>query len=252
MDARRAARFALAPGDRRVIELLLDLRRLAAPAGVPTGGGQKVTHHRQLLAIGVFWALLMVALVFLTGADGRSYQRAEWGGWTTEDCRDTRTQVLLRDAKKRSVLWRDGTGPEGTAVECEIAYGKWVDFYTGQAYVGDPSGLDIDHLVALGAAPAAGGGAWPPARKQTYANNLRYRRHLVVTHAGVNRAKGDRGPDRWRPPDRAAWCGYAESWSAIKTVEALRTTEPEWLALREMLKTCGNPDVRTLLDPPQR
>jgi len=102
--------------------------------------------------------------------------------------------------------------------------------------------------VPLGHSHAAGGWAWTPARKHAYANNLRYRRHLVVTHAGVNRAKGDKGPDRWRPPDRAAWCGYSEAWSAVKLVERLQSTEAERLAVRELLKTCHDPTAPTLFD----
>jgi len=204
---------------------------------------------RVFLRRGASWLVLGAVWLLLAAPAGPpAYNRALWGGWTTEDCRDTRTRVLLRDAEPESILWRDGTGPEGAPVECEIAYGVWRDWYTGQVYRGDPSGLDIDHVVSLRDSHQAGGWAWNPARRRAFANELGYRSHLVVTKAEVNRAKGEQGPDRWRPPDRRRWCDYSVSYAAIKFRWRLSGSEAERLAVGEMMKTCLDPTAPTLFD----
>jgi len=188
------------------------------------------------------WVILCLTL-FLFGAGGGSsaYDRASWGGWTTEGCRDTRTRVLLRDAEPGSVKWRD---PDR---ECEVAHGRWTDPWTG-AQVGDPGRLDIDHHVPLKNAHESGGAAWSRERKRAYANELGFRGHLRATLASVNREKGDKGPDRWRPPKRESWCEYALNFGAIKFRWGLTGSEAERLAVGEMVKTCGDPTATTLLD----
>ena len=211
-------------------------------------GGPVSSHSRigwrppwWLLAAELALLALVAALMLGAGEPPPPYARGAWGGWAVEGCRDTRTRVLLRDAEPGSVLWREGR-------QCEPAHGRWVDAWTGQV-LRDPSGLDVDHHVPLAEAHRSGGGHWPDARRRAYANDLAYRGHLRVLGASTNRSKGDRGPQHWRPPKRQTWCAYAEQWAAVKFVWDLRSTEPERLAVREMLKTCGDPDARTLLDP---
>jgi hypothetical protein len=53
----------------------------------------------------------------------------------------------------------------------------------------------------------------------------------------ANRAKGSKGPDRWRPR-RADWCDYATAWTAIAKRWDLTLTVSEIMALREMSATC--------------
>ena len=201
---------------------------------------------------GVLWGLLALALVtplfVASGGPAAPYRRAEWGGWTTEGCQDTRTRVLVRDAEPGTILWRDGEGEgSNSSKECEVAYGRWTDPYTG-AVISDPSRIDVDHMVPLKNAHESGGWRWSRERKRAYANDLNYRNHLRATLGSVNRAKGDKGPDRWRPPKREAWCAYSLAYGAIKFRWGLSGTEAERLAVGEMMKTCGNPDALTIFD----
>jgi hypothetical protein len=71
----------------------------------------------------------------------------------------------------------------------------WRDPYTGRTF-SNPSDLDIDHMVPLGHAHASGGHAWDASRRREYANDLRYRWHLLAVYRSANRAKGDRSPDQ--------------------------------------------------------
>lgn len=99
----------------------------------------------------------------------------------------------------------------------------------------DPNQIQIDHMVPLKNAHASGAWAWSRERRREYANDLRYRWHLIAVLKSANESKGDKGPDKWRPENRQLWCQYAQAWAAVKTVYQLRTTAAERAALREIL-----------------
>lgn len=184
-----------------------------------------------------FWNLLILAvgiaalLALLTGASP-GYRRLDWKHWADlpGSCQSVRTAVLIRDAVKDTIR----LSPDG----CRVESGEWIDPYTG-AKIHDPTRLQVDHLVPLHVASDSGGAAWSPDKKRAYANDLTYARHLVTTLASVNQEKGDRGPERWRPPNPAAACWYAEAWATVKFSWNLRATAQERAAVRGMLATCG-------------
>lgn len=72
------------------------------------------------------------------------------------------------------------------------------------------------HVVPLVNAHISGGWAWHPDRKQAYANDLANPEHLLAVKAQLNRQKGDKSPDQWKPPRQEYWCDYATAWLAIK------------------------------------
>ena len=160
-----------------------------------------------------------------------TYSRGDWRHWTDDDrdCQDTRNEVLAAESRK-PVKYRTGR-------RCVVARGLWVGWYTGRK-VRNPRSFDIDHLVPLANAHRSGGWAWTPAKKRRYANSLKPPYHLVAVSASANRSKGDRGPERWRPPRKRSWCGYSTSWAKVKRRWGLTVTMSEAVALREMLSTC--------------
>jgi hypothetical protein len=156
-----------------------------------------------------------------------SYARARFGsGWIDADgdgC-DTRDEVLSRDAVIATY------GRDGCIDIVSIA-----DPYTGLAVNGRGE-IDIDHVVALGDAWRSGAYAWTDAERLSYAND---QLNLLATSDDVNRAKSDRGPDRWRPPDRGAWCAYAHLYGEVKRTYGLTVTDAQTAALAELSTGCG-------------
>lgn len=120
---------------------------------------------------------------------------------------------------------------------CDVIAGAWIDRYTGQR-VTDPAKLDVDHIVPLANANASGGASWTRQRKRAYANDLQRVDALVAVTASVNRSKGSRSPDSWRPPNRSSWCWYATAWVTVKVTWDLAVTPAERSALSDMLSTC--------------
>lgn len=160
-----------------------------------------------------------------------AYKRALYRHWIDEDkdCRDTRVEVLIRDARGHKVEYSENG--------CEVVGGTWDDPYTGTSFK-DPKSLDIDHLVPLKNAHESGAWAWTPESKREYANFLGYRQHLLAVSASENRKKGDKGPDRYMPPNENYQCAYVHAWVEVKRDWELEMTPEESQAVEAIVRSC--------------
>jgi hypothetical protein len=160
-----------------------------------------------------------------------TYARAaDFGGFREQrGCEDTRA-VVLADHSSAPVTYT-------TAHDCTVKTGRWRDPWSGVVTT-VAHAFQIDHTVPLENAWVSGAWAWPHARRVAYANDVIDRDHLVPILAAENEAKGDRGPDGWRPPLRSAWCRYALAWDHIKAKWRLSATRSEWAAITRMAATC--------------
>ena len=85
---------------------------------------------------------------------------------------------------------------------CKRVVGSWYDPYTEQTY-SDPQEIDIDHVVPLAEAWRSGASSWDDERRERYANDPLV---LLSVEDNANQAKGDKGPEAWKPPNVAEWC----------------------------------------------
>ena len=164
--------------------------------------------------------------------DVPNYERDSYtgGGWPDSDgdCQSDRHEILVEESLVEPTLDADG---------CRVETGLWVDIYDGEEYtIADL--VTIDHFIPLSAAHRAGAWAWDDQSKRAFAVDIEF----AATHAGVsgenNQAKGDSGPEDWRPPSEDAWCRYAVDWISVKNRWDLAFTNAEADALNEMLATC--------------
>ncbi|HWD07073.1 MAG TPA: HNH endonuclease family protein [Amycolatopsis sp.] len=138
---------------------------------------------------------------------------------------DTREVVLRRQGKDVTV---DG--------QCRPTSGAWTSPYDGAAW-SRPGQLDIDHVVPRKHAWQSGAKSWTQDQREAFANDL-VRPELVAVTSSVNRQKGDKAPDQWKPPSVADWCQYATDWIAVKGHYRLTVTRGEVAALGSMLNHC--------------
>jgi hypothetical protein len=153
------------------------------------------------------------------------YDRDDWPHWSDADgdCQDTRQEVLVAESEI-PVKFRD-------ARRCKVASGRWRCPYTGKL-VTDPRELDVDHMVPLHEAHRAGGHAWDRDARERYANALDDPMHLVAVDAASNRAKSDKPPQAWMPPNPSHRCDYLRAWVDVKERWSL-TQSPEERAFIE-------------------
>lgn len=164
----------------------------------------------------------------LEGGVLTGYERRDWGRWldADKDCQDTRHEILIRDSLIPVTLDEKG---------CKVMAGKWIDPYDGREVL-KSSKIDVDHVVALRNAHDSGGWHWSPDEKRVFANDFS---NLKATSQSTNRSKGDRGPDEWLPPLKAARCGYIREWSALKETYGLGMAEGEHTRITYMLEICS-------------
>ena len=160
-----------------------------------------------------------------------SYSRdTDFGDWIDIDgCRNTHAVLLIR-ASAAPVTFT-------SANNCTVKTGKWLDPWSG-AVTTVAHDLQIDHTVPLANAWRSGAWSWTRDQRVAYTNDLADPDHLVAILSAENEAKGDDGPDQWRPPATSAWCRYALDWDHIKAKWHLTATPTEWSALQQMTRTC--------------
>jgi len=156
------------------------------------------------------------------------YERALFPHWLAsgQGACNVREAVLIRDSRSPAQV-----DPFG----CRVITGDWLSTYDGKSET-DPSELDIDHVVALKEAWDSGAWAWPPTRRTAFANDLSDRRSLLAVTASSNRAKGDKDPTNWLPPQRNDWCRYVGDWIAVKARWNLAVDTSEAGRLRNVLR----------------
>ncbi|KAL4892026.1 hypothetical protein BDV59DRAFT_202925 [Aspergillus ambiguus] len=153
------------------------------------------------------------------------YDRDLFPHWDSQgnSC-DTRDMVLIRDGTDV----KQGSG-------CSVS-GRWYSPYDGETWT-DPSDVDIDHVVPLSNAWKSGASDWTTDQREAFANDLENPQLLAVTD-NVNQAKGDDGPEDWKPSLTSYHCTYAKMWVKVKSVYKLTITSAEKDALVSMLDTC--------------
>ncbi|PPK67903.1 HNH endonuclease family protein [Actinokineospora auranticolor] len=161
-------------------------------------------------------------------ADGSmtGYSRDKFPHWITiSGACDTRETVLKRD----------GSGVV-TNSSCSATSGTWYSPYDGGSWT-LASDVDIDHVVPLAAAWRSGASSWTTSQRQQFANDLAHPQLIAVTD-NVNQAKGDKGPESWKPPLTGYWCTYAKMWTHVKYTYSLSVNSAEKSALTGMLDRC--------------
>ncbi|GHF46231.1 HNH endonuclease family protein [Streptomyces morookaense] len=138
---------------------------------------------------------------------------------------------------RQAVLARDGKGVVDKPGSCQPAKGSWYSPYDGTT-ITTVSQATIDHLVPLAAAWRAGADKCTADQRRDFGNDLKDPQ-LIIASEPSNSAKGDSGPDRWKPQNKAFWCTYAEDYTHVKAKWKLTTTTAEKKALGNMLDTCS-------------
>ncbi len=175
---------------------------------------------------------LLAALAVKGRAPRAGYTREQFGrAWADVDrngC-DTRDDILRRDL--RDPIFKPG------ARACVVLTGLLEDPYTGAEipFEHGVTGVDIDHVVALGDAWVKGAAYWPPEQRLALANDPL---NLLAVAASANRSKGDGDAATWLPPSRAYRCKYVARQISVKTKYALWLTVAERDAMDTILAAC--------------
>ncbi|MEU2870559.1 hypothetical protein ABZ769_15345 [Streptomyces olivoreticuli] len=103
--------------------------------------------------------------------------------------------------------------------------------------------------MPLAAAWRAGADKWTADQRRDFGNDLKDPQLLIASEPS-NSAKGDSGPDKWKPQNRAFWCTYAEDYTHVRARWELTTTASAG-AVRSG-PTCRAPTERRLPSRPKR
>jgi len=144
-----------------------------------------------------------------------------------DDCQSDHEEVMIEESLTEPVLDIDG---------CRATTGTWVDPFDGVRY-SDTSEVVVAHLVPLAVAHQSGGAEWSPAERRAYATDLAFPASLVTIGQTSNDLRASRGPENWRPDERA-WCRYAVDWISVKDRWSLSFNLSEIDVLEDMLATC--------------
>lgn len=169
----------------------------------------------------------LAALTVAAPHSMNGYARDKFDIWASQpDGCTTRQEVLARDGK--NVQDKPGS--------CQPASGSWYSVYDNTT-VTEVAKATIDHMVPLAMAWKSGADTWTPDQRKAFGNDLKDPQLLIASESS-NSAKGDSGPDAWKPANHALWCTYAEDYTHVKSVWKLTTSAAEKSALASMLDNC--------------
>ncbi|KAA8967754.1 HNH endonuclease family protein [Mycobacterium sp.] len=169
------------------------------------------------------------------------YRRAAFGeAWTDDNdapgghngC-DTRDDILNRDLlDKTYVSTKRCPDAVATGILHDPYTNDTIDFQRG-ARVG--ASVQIDHIVPLDYAWDMGAYDWPFPERVRFANDPA---NLLAVSGKANEDKGDLGPGRWMPPNKAFWCQYSMQFIAVLRGYALPVDQASADELRQAAATC--------------
>ncbi|KAL7918780.1 concanavalin A-like lectin/glucanase domain-containing protein [Trichoderma austrokoningii] len=177
---------------------------MPTPPGIPSDAGARTA---------------LASLKVAVPGSGSDYDRTLFPHWITiSGTCDAREYVLKRDG-------------EGVVVNsaCVPQSGDWISPYDNAKFT-NASKLDIDHMVPLKNAWISGASKWTTPQRQAFANDVTIPQLWAVS-ASSNRSKGDKSPDKWKPPLSSFYCTYAKSWIEVKSTYALTISSAEKTAL---------------------
>jgi hypothetical protein len=229
------------------VRLARPVAALAAAGALLLGGVTVTAAPAEALgpkAAGPSAASVLNTLPVKGKAAKTGYSRAKFGpAWsdTNRNGCDTRNDILKRDLS--GDRFKAGTR------NCVLASGKLKDPYTGKTinHVRGGNKVDIDHVVALGQAWAAGAQKLSTAQRTAFANDPL---NLLAVDASANRAKGDREASAWLPKNKSFRCTYVATQVAVKKKYALSVTSAEKSAIKRVLSSC--PGQKTVKVTPIR
>lgn len=170
------------------------------------------------------------------------YDRNRFEHWIDADgdgC-NTRYEVLIEES----------TTPVGVGEGCTLSGGTWVSPYDGVTAT-TPSGIEIDHVVALAEAWRSGASGWTDQQRRLFANDLDVPYALTAASTASNQSKSDKDPAEWLPTNTAYTCEYVVGWTLTKYRWSLAADAAEKSALTQLIaEECGDltvtlPDVVT-------
>jgi hypothetical protein len=138
----------------------------------------------------------------------------------------TTRQIVIANFSGDAAVDTDGDGCRDNGV--------WTDPYTGLTITA--ASAQIDHVYSKEEAWRRGAWRWTTIRRAAFYN---YQPNLLPVSSHANEAKGSKGPDTWRPPNRGAWCQYATVYEATAVHWSLEVTLSEQAAIDDMKSTCG-------------
>jgi len=171
----------------------------------------------------------LLAMVPTAPEQRAGYDRSLFVHWIDADgdgC-DTRREVLIAESLTTVTI----------GASCAISGGSWLSLYDELSFT-DPSGLDIDHVVALAEAWDSGAYGWSADRRKRFANDLDVTWSLIAVSASSNRSKSDQDPSDWLPPSSTDLCAYLGDWLAVKVRWSLSVDAGERSAIASELAAC--------------
>ena len=101
----------------------------------------------------------------------------------------------------------------------------------------NPRQFHADHQVAIKEAWQSGGYKWTPSQKKGFAHDVS---NIVMSESAVNRQKGYKGIEKWKPPHNIKQ--YLLRREATKKKYNLTSTKEEFKVFTDIMKR--KPDIR--------